>query len=70
MEKAPFIVSSLILRFVSKDIFLPKKLFSVTPNPIVLPEVPAPADAKISPVGFSETVIFNTFLSSSSVTSS
>ena len=36
----------------------------------MLPCVPAPADAKISPVGFSDTVIFNTFLSLPSETKS
>ena len=40
-------------KFVSRLIPFPKKLFSLTPKPNDPPEVPAPAVAKISPVGFS-----------------
>ena len=36
---------------------LPRKLFSLTPKPRVLPDVPTPAPAVISPVGFSSTLI-------------
>ena len=46
------------------------KLFSFIPTPKVVPSVPVPADAKISPVGFSSTVIFRIFLSFSSETNS
>jgi hypothetical protein len=42
-----------IKKLVSKPIPLPKKLLSLTPKPRDVPDVPAPADAKISPVGFS-----------------
>ena len=51
-------VSSSYLKFVSNEIFLPRKLFSLIPKPKVLPEVPVPAAALISPVGFSSIVIF------------
>ena len=40
-------------KFVSRLIPFPKKLFSLIPRPNDPPEVPAPAVAKISPVGFS-----------------
>jgi len=40
-----------------KPIPLPKKLFSLTEKPTVFPEVPTPASAEISPVGFSSTEI-------------
>ena len=36
---------------------LPKKLFSLIPNPTEPPSVPMPAWAEISPVGFSSIVI-------------
>jgi len=36
---------------------LPKKLFSLTPNAAVVPDVPTPAPNEISPVGFSSTLI-------------
>ena len=42
-------------KFVSNDIPFPKKLFSLMPNPIDPPDVPIPAVAVISPVGFSST---------------
>jgi len=51
------------VKLVSKDIPLPKKLFSFIPPPIVPPDVPYPAPKEISPVGFSSTVIFTTFVS-------
>jgi len=41
---------------------LPKKLFSLIPKPNEPPDVPAPADAEISPVGFSSTKISNIFV--------
>ena len=50
------------VRLEFKPIPLPKKLFSFTEKPIVFPEVPTPAIAAISPVGFSSTVIFKTFV--------
>ena len=37
------------------------KFFSETENPTVPPSFPTPADAKISPVGFSSTVILISF---------
>ena len=49
--------SSLSVKFEIKLIPLPKKLFSLIPAPIELPDVPTPAEADISPVGFSSTVI-------------
>ena len=42
---------------VSRLIPLPKKLFSLTPNAAVVPDVPTPAPNEISPVGFSSTLI-------------
>ena len=54
----PFMVSSSNLKFESNAIFFPRKLFSLIPKPKVLPEVPVPAAALISPVGFSSIVIF------------
>ena len=44
-------------KFVSRLMPFPKKLFSLTPKPNVPPEVPTPAVAYISPVGFSSTEI-------------
>ena len=63
-EKIPLIESSLKVRFDINLIPLPKKLFSLIPAPIELPEVPTPAEAVISPVGFSSTVISIIFNSS------
>ena len=39
-------------------------MFSLTPNETVVPAVPVPAPAKISPVGFSSIEIFIVFVSS------
>ena len=38
----------------SNFIPFPLKLFSFIPKPIVVPSVPTPAPAEISPVGFSQ----------------
>ena len=49
-------------KFVSRFIPLPKKLFSFTPKPNDPPEVPTPAVAYISPVGFSSKEILIVFV--------
>ena len=55
---SPLIFSSLKFREVTNPIPLPIKFFSDTEKPTVPPSFPTPADANISPVGFSCTVIF------------
>ena len=49
-------------KLVSRLIPLPKKLFSFTPKPNDPPEVPTPAVAYISPVGFSSKEILIVFV--------
>ena len=46
-----------------RDLPVPRQLFSLTLNAIVPPDVPTPAPALISPVGFSSTIISITFKS-------
>ena len=55
-------MSSVVLTSVDNLIFLPKKLFSETANPIVPPSEPYPAPKEISPVGFSLTSISRTLV--------
>ena len=61
------IESSERARFVSSFIPLPLKLFSLIPTAKVEPSVPTPADAEISPVGFSSIIISMIFLLLSTV---
>ena len=61
-ENLPLKVSELTEKLVSSLIPFPKKLFSLTPKPIDPPSVPSPAEALISPVGFSWIDIFIIFV--------
>ena len=54
-------MSSLKDKELFKPIPLPRKLFSLILAPIVDPEVPTPAEALISPVGFSSTIKLTIF---------
>ena len=54
-------MSAEISKFVARLIPFPKKFFSVSPPPMVVPVVPTPAANAISPVGCSSTVISTIF---------
>ena len=64
---SPLIFSSLRFNDETSPIPLPIKFFSETENPTEPPSLPTPAEANISPVGFSSTVIFISFCLESSL---
>ena len=66
-ENFPLNDSSVNKKLLSKETPLPIKLFSFIPKPMDPPEVPKPAVAEISPVGFSSTKMPNILVFTSSV---
>ncbi len=65
-ENCPLKDSSVKKKLLSRETPFPRKLFSFIPKPIDPPDVPIPAVAEISPVGFSSIKISNIFVFKSS----